>query len=74
MPVPPSAGQARIVSVRDKFEALTSSITVGLPSEIDWRQKQCEYYRDLLLSFFRPASPNDAAEYSPDAAEYAEKR
>jgi type I restriction enzyme S subunit len=58
----------------DKFDAPTSSITVGLPTEIDWRQKPYEYYRDLLLSFFKPASPNNAAEYSPDAAEHAEKR
>ena len=46
----------------DKFDALTSSITEGLPRQIDLRQKQYEYYRDLLRRFFKPASPNDAAE------------
>ena len=45
------AEQARIVSILDKFDALTSSITEGLPREIELRQKQYEYYRDMLLSF-----------------------
>jgi type I restriction enzyme S subunit len=48
------AEQARIVSILDKFDALTNSITEGLPREIELRQKQYEYYRDLLLSFPRP--------------------
>jgi type I restriction enzyme S subunit len=43
--------QARIVAILDKFDALTSSITEGLPREIALRQQQYEYYRDLLLSF-----------------------
>ncbi|WP_417509910.1 restriction endonuclease subunit S [Methylophaga sp.] len=46
--------QARIVGILDKFDALTNSITEGLPREIELRQKQYEYYRDLLLSFPRP--------------------
>jgi type I restriction enzyme S subunit len=48
------AEQARIVAILDKFDALTNSITEGLPREIELRQKQYEYYRDLLLSFPRP--------------------
>jgi type I restriction enzyme S subunit len=48
------AEQARIVGILDKFDALTSSITEGLPREIELRQKQYEYYRDLLLSFPKP--------------------
>lgn len=43
--------QARIVSILDKFDALTNSISEGLPREIELRQKQYEYYRDLLLNF-----------------------
>lgn len=51
-PVPKTpAEQARIVAILDKFYALTNSITEGLPREIELRQKQYEYYRDLLLSF-----------------------
>ncbi|EFB9895501.1 restriction endonuclease subunit S, partial [Escherichia coli] len=46
--------QARIVSVLDKFDILASSITEGLPREIELRQKQYEYYRDLLFSFPKP--------------------
>lgn len=50
------AEQARIVAILDKFDALTNSITEGLPREIELRQKQYEYYRDLLLSFPKPDS------------------
>lgn len=56
IPVPPLAEQARIVAILDKFDALTNSITEGLPREIELRQKQYEYYRDLLLSFPKPGS------------------
>lgn len=52
--IPPLAEQERIVSILDKFDALTNSITEGLPREIELRQKQYEYYRDLLLSFPKP--------------------
>jgi type I restriction enzyme, S subunit len=48
------AEQSRIVSILDKFDALTNSLTEGLPREIELRQKQYEYYRDLLLSFPKP--------------------
>lgn len=51
IPVPSPDEQARIVSILDKFNALTSSITEGLPREIELRQKQYEYYRNMLLSF-----------------------
>jgi type I restriction enzyme S subunit len=54
IPVPSLAEQARIVSILDKFDSLTNSITEGLPREIELRQKQYEYYRDLLLSFPTP--------------------
>ncbi|EIC29930.1 restriction endonuclease subunit S [Methylomicrobium album] len=54
IPIPSLAEQARIVAILDKFDALTNSITEGLPREIELRQKQYEYYRDLLLSFPKP--------------------
>jgi type I restriction enzyme S subunit len=51
VPCPPINEQERIASVLDKFDALTNSITEGLPREIELRKKQYEHYRDLLLSF-----------------------
>jgi len=51
IPIPPLAEQQRIVSILDKFDTLTSSISEGLPKEIKLRQQQYEYYRDLLLNF-----------------------
>ncbi|EFO3488620.1 TPA: restriction endonuclease subunit S, partial [Escherichia coli] len=46
--------QSEIVRILDKFDTLTNSITEGLPREIELRQKQYEYYRDLLFSFPKP--------------------
>lgn len=51
IPVPSMEVQERIVSILDKFDTLTYSITEGLPREIELRQKQYEYYRNLLFSF-----------------------
>lgn len=54
MPVPSVTEQDRIVAILDKFDALTESLTEGLPREIELRQKQYEYYRNLLLNFPKP--------------------
>ena len=43
--------QKRIVSILDRFDAICNDLTSGLPTEIEARQKQYEYYRDRLLSF-----------------------
>lgn len=51
IPNPTLNEKERIVALLDKFDALTTSITEGLPREIELRQKQYAYYRDLLLSF-----------------------
>ena len=51
IPLPPLEEQERIVNILDKFDTLTTSITEGLPREIELRQKQYEYYRNMLLSF-----------------------
>ena len=53
IPIPPLAEQERIVSILDRFEALTTDLTSGLPAEIKARQQQYEYYRDQLLTFKR---------------------
>ncbi len=52
------AAQARIVAILDKFDALANSISEGLPREIELRQKQYAYYRDLLLNFKGDARAN----------------
>jgi len=54
IPIPQLDEQARIVAILDKFDTLTNSISEGLPREIELRQKQYEYYRDLLLNFPKP--------------------
>ena len=51
IPLPPLSEQARIVEILDKFDALTNSITEGLPLEIKLRKQQYEYYREQLLNF-----------------------
>lgn len=56
IPVPSVEEQRRVVALLDKFDALTNSVTEGLPREIELRQKQYEYYRDWLLSFPKPVA------------------
>ena len=51
IPLPSLNEQARIVSILDRFDALTTDISSDLPAEIAARQKQYEYYRDKLLTF-----------------------
>ena len=51
IPIPSLSKQKDIVAILDKLEALSTSLTEGLPREIELRQQQYEYYRELLLSF-----------------------
>lgn len=51
IPSPSLKEKERIVTILDKFDDLTTSVTEGLPREIELRQQQYEYYRKLLLSF-----------------------
>ena len=50
-PILPLSKQKQIVEILDKFDTLANSIAEGLPREIELRQKQYEYYRNLLLDF-----------------------
>ena len=43
--------QIHIVSILDRLDAICNDLTIGLPAEIEARQKQYEYYRDKLLTF-----------------------
>ena len=51
IPVPSMEEQSRIVSILDRFEALTTDLQSGLPAEIEARRQQYEYYRNKLLTF-----------------------
>ena len=53
VPIPPLDVQQRIVDVLDNFEKICTDLKIGLPAEINARQKQYEYYRDKLLTFER---------------------
>lgn len=57
IPIPPIGEQERIVNILDKFDTLANSLSEGLPREIELRQKQYEYYRDMLFSFPIPEEP-----------------
>ncbi|EOG2840048.1 restriction endonuclease subunit S, partial [Salmonella enterica] len=56
IPIPPFNEQIRIITILDKFDTLTNSISEGLPLEIELRKKQYEHYRDLLFSFPKPVN------------------
>ncbi len=51
IPLPPLEKQKEIANILDKFSALTTSLTEGIPAEIELRRKQYNYYRELLLTF-----------------------
>jgi len=55
IPIPSTITQNRIVSLLEKFDSYSNDLSVGLPAEIEARQKQYEYYRDKLLNFERMA-------------------
>ena len=52
-PLPSLEEQQRIVDILDRFDALTTSLSEGLPAELAARHSQYEYYRDQLLTFPR---------------------
>ena len=51
IPLPPLEVQKRIVEVLDNFEKICNDLNIGLPAEIEARQKQYEFYRNFLLTF-----------------------
>lgn len=53
IPLPSLDEQERIITILDKFDTLTTDLTVGLPAEIEKRRQQFDYYRDKLLTFKR---------------------
>lgn len=51
IPLPSLDIQSRIVQVLDNFDLVCNDLNIGLPKEIELRQKQYEYFRDKLLTF-----------------------
>ncbi|MDQ9825386.1 restriction endonuclease subunit S, partial [Acinetobacter sp. 163] len=51
VPVPSIEVQQKIINVLENFDAICSDLNIGLPAEIEARQKQYEYYRDALLTY-----------------------
>ncbi len=51
IPFPSLEVQEEIVRILDQYDSLVNDIKIGLPAEIEARQKQYEYYRDKLLTF-----------------------
>ena len=51
IPIPSLEIQARIVQVLDNFDMVCNDLNIGLPKEIELRQKQYEFFRDKLLTF-----------------------
>lgn len=49
--VPDKKVQDKIANILDNFEKICSDLNIGLPAEIEARQKQYEFYHDALLSF-----------------------
>ena len=55
IPAPSLETQQKVVDILDRFDALTTSLTDGLPAGIEARRQQYEYYSDRLLDFPRKA-------------------
>ena len=51
IPLPRKETQDKIVDTLNKFDSIASSLSEGIPAEIEARQKQYAYYRDKLLTF-----------------------
>ena len=49
VPVPALDVQKRLVNVLDNFESICTDLNIGLPAEIEARQKQYEYYPRFAL-------------------------
>ena len=52
--------QSRIVQVLDNFDTVCNDLNIGLPKEIELRQKQYEYFRDKLLTFVAEGEYTDS--------------
>ena len=67
IPVPSLEIQSRIVQVLDDFDTVCHDLNIGLPKEIELRQKQYEFFREKLLTFTAEGVYTDSTvQYSTD--------
>ena len=67
IPVPSLEIQSRIVQVLDNFDMVCHDLNIGLPKEIELRQKQYEYFRDKLLTFIAEGVYPDSGQWTVDS-------
>ena len=60
IPYPSLEIQSRIVQVLDNFDTVCNDLNIGLPREIELRQKQYEYFREKLLTFIAEGEYTDS--------------
>ena len=60
IPVPSLEIQSRIIQVLDNFDTVCNDLNIGLPKEIELRQKQYEYFREKLLTFVAEGEYTDS--------------
>ncbi len=51
IPIPSLEKQKEIVAILDQFDALVNDLSIGIPTEINARRQQLEYYQNHLLTF-----------------------
>jgi len=62
IPYPSLETQSRIVQVLDNFDMVCNDLNIGLPKEIELRQKQYEYFREKLLTFVAEGEYTDSTD------------
>ena len=67
IPVPSLEIQSRIVQVLDNFDTVCNDLNIGLPKEIELRQKQYEFFREKLLTFTAEGVYPDSGQWTVDS-------
>ena len=67
IPIPSLKIQSRIVQVLDNFDKVCNDLNIGLPKEIELRQKQYEYFREKLLTFIAEGVYPDSGQWTVDS-------
>ena len=62
IPIPSLEIQSGIVQILDNFDMVCNDLNIGLPKEIELRQKQYEYFREKLLTFVAEGEYTDSTD------------